>query len=45
MLIPEIEIEAMHPIVGAVGGTLAMTERDKAALALISPLRPVDAGR
>ena len=27
----------MHPIVGAIGGTLAMTERDKAALALIAP--------
>ena len=31
------EIEAMHPIVGAVGGSLEMTEREKAARALIAP--------
>jgi len=36
-IIPDSEIEAVHPIVGGIGGTLQMSERDKAALALIVP--------
>lgn len=36
-IISETEIEALHPIVGAVGRALEMSERDRAALALIVP--------
>lgn len=35
-VVPEDEIEALHPIVGAVGFTPEMTEKDKAALAIIA---------
>jgi hypothetical protein len=44
-VIPETDIEAMHPIVGAVGGTLEMTDRDKAALVLIASFQGRDHNR
>ena len=36
-LVPEADIEAMHRVVGSVGGELQMTARDTEALRLIAP--------
>jgi hypothetical protein len=38
-LIPEAEIEALHKIIGSAGAQPQMSERDRAAWALVAPFR------